>query len=152
MTLVAKYVYPDYPSGVCVYCGESADTMDHLLPVAWTGEADRKRVPTVPSCRECNSTLNDHYIPDVPERRQYLHRLYRIKYKKALGAIMWGESDLEAMGASLRYAVQKLMDEHDRTRARLAWPTNPTYDADAWAHAWTKDGDPFAGSMQHIDA
>lgn len=133
---VTTYVYPDYPSGICVYCGELADTVDHLLPKGFTGEADRKRVPVVPSCRECNSTLNDKYIPDVVDRREYVHSKYRTKYRRDLRAVQWGESDMAEFGPGIRLAIVRSQDAHSRAMQRLSWPHRPDYDYDAWRHAW----------------
>lgn len=133
---LVNYVHPDYPAGVCVYCGETGNTVDHLLPRGFTGEADRLRVPVVPACGECNSTLGDVYMPDVMERREYVQDKYRVKYKKYKKVVYWGESDLKEFGPQLRTVLRKQMAEHTRLISRLSWPKNPTYDADAWGGAW----------------
>lgn len=129
-------VHPDYPSGICIYCGELADTLDHLLPATWTGTAARRRIPVVPACRECNSTLNDKHITDVAERRSYVQAAYRAKYRKYLRVILWSDDDLMAMGPSLRLAIVEQMAKHERAMRRMSWPTEPDYDAEAWACAW----------------
>lgn len=141
-----NYVHPDYPGLDCVYCGELAGTKDHLLPRNFTGESDRLRVPVVPSCQECNSILSESYMPDVLERREYVQNRLRIKYKKYLRVIQWGESDLAEFGDQLRSVILSQMEQHDRIVRRLAWPEKPTYDYDAWAGAWEEplsvhDGD-----------
>lgn len=135
-TFLVNYVHPDYPAGICVYCGETGNTVDHLLPRGFTGEADRLRVPVVPACNECNSTLCDIYMPDVMERREYVQDKYNIKYRKYKKVIHWGESDLKQFGPQLRTVLRKQMKESQRLIDRLSWPKNPTYDADAWGGAW----------------
>ena len=134
-----RYVHPDYPVLDCVYCGESATTKDHLLPRSWSGDAGRRLVPVVPSCQECNSTLGDRFLPDVMDRRNYVHERYRVKYRKPLKAVLYGPTDLEQFGPGLRNGLIKLMDEHHRIIRRLAWPTDPEYDHQAWKHAWESD-------------
>lgn len=137
-----SYLYPDYPSGICVYCGELADTVDHLLPRQWSGDADRKRVPVVPACQECNSTLGAVFLPDVQDRRALVHAKYRQKYKKALTMLYRTEEGLDEFGPSLRHLIERMQAQHDAVMRRLAWPTDPTYDADAWAYAWTAEEPP----------
>jgi|LakMenE18May11ns_1017448.scaffolds.fasta_scaffold9922471_1 hypothetical protein len=137
--MAVAYRHPDYPADDCVYCGETADTQDHLLPRGYTGEAERKIVPVVPACRECNSTLNDIYMPDVIERRNYLHNKYRSKYRKFLTKVIWGPSDLEQFGPQIRTAIDRGMNQHYRILSRLAWPEDPTYDYKAWSACWDEE-------------
>jgi hypothetical protein len=132
-----RYVYPDYESGVCVYCGETADTVDHLLPKPWTGGTARKYVPVVPACRECNSTLGAIFLPDVQERRTEVHRRYRRKYRRALSMVVLHDDALDDFGPNIRLTVVRLHEEHYRALRRLSWPVDPSYDAEAWEHAWT---------------
>lgn len=56
----------------CVYCGDPSTEKDHLLPLSWTGKAARRWVPTVPSCRSCNSILSDFPDPRIYERCQLI--------------------------------------------------------------------------------
>jgi hypothetical protein len=46
---------------LCVYCGDPAVAMDHLVPVAWQRNgrngADRAGADLVPACLQCNSLL-----------------------------------------------------------------------------------------------
>lgn len=133
------YVYPDYAAGVCVYCGETADTIDHLLPRNWTGESHRKCVPVVPACRECNSTLSDVFLPDVEERRDLVHSRYRKRYRRELLMVARTEEGLAEFGASLRLVIERMQDLHYWVQRRLSWPVKPNYDAEAWAAAWSLD-------------
>lgn len=122
---------PAYPAGVCVYCGWPAGTKDHILPVSWTGLAVRSRTVTVPACAECNSAIGDTYAPTVEERREVAHRYLRRRYARYLRAIMWGESDLDAMGHTMRTAAVRHMNRHEAIMQRLAWPIDPLYDTRA---------------------
>ena len=131
------FLYPDYPPYLCVYCGETADTVDHLFPRGWSGDTTRKLVPVVPACRECNSTLQAIFLPSVEDRRAYIHRRYRVKYRRALQMLYRTEEGLAEFGPNLRLLISKLQDKHDAVMNRLNWPHDPNYDADAWADAWS---------------
>lgn len=42
----------------CVYCGNHADTIDHVIPKAMQGEDTLDNL--VPACNRCNSTKKDN--------------------------------------------------------------------------------------------
>lgn len=90
----------------------------------------------VPACRECNSTLNDILLPDVFDRRAYVHARYQKKYKRVLSMLYRTEEGLLELGPTLRLVVSRMQDEHDAVMRRLMWPTDPEYDSDAWENAW----------------
>lgn len=125
-------IRPAFPPGVCVYCGMPADTKDHILPRTWSGDSDRRRVVTVPACRECNSAIGEAYAPTVAERREIAHRYIRRRYAKYLKYVIRGQSDLDTMGHLMRTATIDARRKHEATMARLAWPTDPFYDARAF--------------------
>ena len=117
-----------YPNGICVYCGVIADTEDHLLPRTWTGDAVRKHVITIPACRQCNSTINDRYLPSITARRNEAHRYIARKYRKVLKIPAWSDTELRKLGKTLRSSVERGLHEQKLARARLAWPEEPDYD------------------------
>lgn len=137
------YRHPDYPAGDCVYCGETATTRDHLIPRNFSGESERAIVPVVPACVECNSTLGARYMPDVQERRDWLHARYKAKYRRHMRKVMWGPSDMKQFGPQVRTVIARGMAEHERIVRRLAWPTSPTYDYDAWGAYWDEVVEPL---------
>lgn len=124
-----RYVYEPY---VCVYCGEPADELDHLLPASWTGTAQRRAVPTVPSCSECNKILSDRLDPEVTDRRDYVHSQLRIKYYKQLRAYPYTDAELETFEPNLRSKLLVARVLKKNLEARLAWPLEPSYDIEAY--------------------
>lgn len=120
-----------YPPGVCVYCGQSADTKDHLLPRTWTGEAVRKNVLTVPACQECNSTIGDRYAPSITERRKIAQLAIAKKSKKLLQMPEWTKDELAELGKNLRSTIERGLHDRNVARARLSWPDVPDYDVRA---------------------
>lgn len=47
----------DSYAGCCAYCGDPADTWDHITPVVQGGVTDLWNI--VPACRSCNSRKRD---------------------------------------------------------------------------------------------
>lgn len=117
-----------YPEGVCVYCGLSAYTRDHLLPRSWTGESVRRNVLTVPACGECNSSINDRYVPSITARRRLAQECIAKKGKKLLGMRQWTPDEIAELGPTLRSFVEKGLFDRNKLLARLAWPEDPDYD------------------------
>lgn len=115
-------------------------TKDHLLPVSMTGEAQRKFVAVVPSCKECNCAIGDRIGHRITERREEAHRHIRRKYRKALEAgKRWTRAELAELGPNLRAAVGRLLLQDEVVRQRLAWPWDPDYDRRAFEKSGFED-------------
>lgn len=108
--------------GFCRYCGDPADTVDHLLPRAWTGEAQRSLVDTVPACRECNSALGDSFLRSIIERREHVREHLRRKYRRILDLPVWTEPELAELDHSLRTRVEDSLARREWIMDRLRWP------------------------------
>lgn len=54
----------------CVYCGDYADTIDHLIPHSFGG--DNSRGNLVPSCGVCNSIASDKIFSDFGEKWHFI--------------------------------------------------------------------------------
>lgn len=117
-----------YPRGVCVYCGATAWTKDHILPVTLTGEAIRRHVLVVPSCGECNSIINDKYAPSITERREIATRGLRKKYRKVLNAHHYTDEEVAEFGPGLRPTIIKARGERAYAQDRINFPEDPTFD------------------------
>lgn len=72
-----------YPS-LCVYCADTAQHRDHLVPEPWTGPIARRRVPTVPSCADCNTRVNDAPIFTIAGRCEVIAASLKKKKRKDL--------------------------------------------------------------------
>lgn len=121
-----RIAYPEY---VCTYCGLSAHTNDHLLPVTVTGEAVRKFVAVVPACLECNSAIGDRCGYRIGERREESHRHIERRYRKLLESKkLWTPTEIAQLGPNLRSAVKTSLAKAEIVAARLAWPHDPNYD------------------------
>lgn len=128
-----------YPAYICIYCGRSGYTVDHLLPRRLGGEAKRAYVVTVPACGTCNSLLNDTLTWSITERRAICHARLRRKYRKILNHFEYAESDLKEYGPTLRKAIVRGMEDKAEVMRMLDWPTDPLYDDRACEKAGIED-------------
>ena len=109
--------------GYCFYCGEPGDERDHPHPVAARG--DHKRIfdgrEIVFSCRECNASLSDELFETIELRVKYLIVKYKKKYKLNVGAVVWGEDELNELGPGLRQRIKKSLAQRHLAERRVAY-------------------------------
>lgn len=123
----------EYPAYVCTYCGMTANTKDHLLPVTMTGEAARRFVATVPACVECNSAISDRVGPSIIERRKEAHRHIRKANRRLLEAAkLWTPKELAELGPNLRRRIEASLAKRELVEMRLEWPIDSDYDLRAF--------------------
>lgn len=128
-----------YPYGICVYCGETAGTKDHLLPKPMTGLALRHLVAVVPACGNCNSRIGDFPSPNVNERRRRAQLSIERSSKTLLLRGFRDGNELKQLGPGLRRVAVKNNALYLLTRRRLAWPVDPHYDIRAFEHSGIED-------------
>lgn len=129
-----------YPWGVCIYCGRSAWTKDHLLPRAWSGDVKRHWVAIVPACGTCNSLLSDTLTWSITERRLICHERIRKHYRKVLRTVDHTPESLDEMGRILRQHCEDAMARKAEVRRMLTWPEDAAYDARALGHSGIDNG------------
>lgn len=118
----------DYPPYICVYCGQPADTRDHIIPTALTGVERRNSVLTVPACRQCNSAIGSTIVFSIDGRRTVAQAYIRRKYGKALKRPDYTPSEIQEFEGSLRLSVIASQEEKVWVQSRLEWPKDPDYD------------------------
>lgn len=129
-----------YQSGVCIYCGRSAHTDDHLLPRSWSGPTARQFVVVVPACGTCNNLLNDTLTWSITERRKIAHYRLRRKFRSVLLSVEFGDLDDEGFEGALKQSVAEGLDRKRTVDAMLAWPSHdPAYDLRACQKAGIAD-------------
>lgn len=119
---------------VCYYCGEPAESTDHVVPQAIlkslrilddeevTRELVRRnRILMVDCCLDCNSRLGAIYSSNLEARRQVLKYKLRRKYRRLLAMPDWDDSDLGRLGPGLQEFVLIRLVKRDRIRRRLAY-------------------------------
>ena len=121
-----------YGPDVCVYCGDPANTIDHVCPVwhvtrLFDDLADhlhslRHGLLTVPCCRDCNGALGGFIAYCISEKRDELKRRLRRKYQRLLGEYDWQPEELEELGYSLRGYIEGQETKRDWIMSRLQFP------------------------------
>lgn len=113
---------------LCTYCGEPAESLDHVVPVSFT-HANRPKgkqgefnngFERVPACRDCNGTLRNLMINSVEALAAYLAGRLESRFRKVLKMPRWDEDDLEELGHALRSSVEATVREQERVRRRIA--------------------------------
>lgn len=89
----------------CAYCGDPADTLDHVVPRSYDDTASFGRDKCVPACATCNTMLGNVFFHTVGERAAYLVRGYRWRYRKVLRSVAWDDDELAELGYALRKSV-----------------------------------------------
>jgi hypothetical protein len=60
----------------------------------------------IPACSECNGILSSSYIKRLSDRKKYLLKAYRKKYKKLMESPCWTETELNELSYELRSAIE----------------------------------------------
>jgi hypothetical protein len=112
----------------CTYCGLPSDSIDHIPPQAMRAMiqdlgAYKGVWREVPACRWCNSHLADLALLTVEDRRQYIKKVLRKKFKKLLSLPDWTDAALAELGPSLRCFVIDSIHKAQIVKERLAWPS-----------------------------
>lgn len=126
-----------YGHDVCVYCGELADTIDHLLCVSYVANllsinvhaVDRVRSSCikVPACVECNSLLGDFIAYTLEDKRAELKKRLRVKYKRLLNGKPWTQDEIDdGHKGRLRQYLQGNKNKRGRVELRLQFPADYT--------------------------
>lgn len=116
----------------CLYCGETPDSVDHVIPVAYFAPTRRNRKGmhgrglVAPACSECNSLLGDSMFPSLCERVSFVNEKIAFRYRKALGFPIWEESELEDISPSMANNIRANMRERSSIESRLVWIYSPT--------------------------
>jgi hypothetical protein len=111
----------------CYYCGQLATDIDHIPPqVARSklfdlGFMDRYPIHELPCCRECNSILGDRLPWTLNERRAYVKKRLRERYRKFLEIPDWTDSELAILRPTLQEFVICGLVQKERIEARLKW-------------------------------
>lgn len=99
----------------CTYCGDRGNTLDHVIPVSWRKDIDRKsntvsdntkKETCIPACNECNSLLNNFYLHTISKRAEYIAEKLSIRHKKILSSPTWSEDELSELERNLRNFVK----------------------------------------------
>ncbi len=116
----------------CVYCGQVADTIDHVLPVSvchymnwdsiYVWRLFRFGLYKVKCCGECNRIASDKPFTSIKDKRDYIQKKLRKKYAKWLRHVEWTDEEKETLGYSLKADIDQAMINKIITTNRVNYP------------------------------
>ncbi len=113
--------------GICVYCGDPADTIDHVIPLAWSlGRKKSKRTPVgpvCPACRDCNSHLASRYFDCFWDRCRW----NRDRIEKRALPILWFNHQIQELDYTMRSFVAHQCFVRLWYRIRADWFESPDF-------------------------
>lgn len=111
---------------VCRYCGDRADTIDHVPPLSYVSTVGIQRarevvgwLRLVDSCGACNGYLGSMHLLTLSDRLAHLKKVYSTKRSKLRVAPGWTERQIKALGPNLRRQFRASVAEHTRLTAKL---------------------------------
>lgn len=134
----------------CAYCGEKADSFDHVPPRNFTGVKSCKQKRTkkdgVPSCTECNVLLGAKCLLTIGGRAEYLAKKFKKRYWRVLESVDWEPQELDGLGYNMRESVLGTMRVKREINARIKYCEvialiSPSK-ADIWEEVEYDDGIP----------
>ena len=118
---------------VCYYCGQSADSIDHVIPqyllrqlvalgdMEITKDILRQRALKVWACRECNCLLGSSFQDSLVERKQFVKEKLKKKYRKVIELPKWDDDELNEMGYFLRQYIENAARLKEFIVQRINW-------------------------------
>lgn len=80
----------------------------------------------IPSCHECNNLAGAIPFVSILEKRQFIKKRIKQKYRKYLKRVMWDDDELVELGKNLQSAVLRGLQSTARVELRLSWPLATT--------------------------
>lgn len=99
----------------CVYCGDDADTKDHIIPITFYHTGNRKDTHTrhrgirenlVDCCRQCNSIAGNTYFDNIDDKKEYIREKLIKKYKSLINIPYWEEDEILELSHLLQVEVR----------------------------------------------
>ena len=96
---------------LCIYCGQPADTVDHVPPLNRIDDYEslgllQEQYILAPACRSCNSIANDKLEDGILQRIEVVKDRLAKNLRKYLKRVEWDEEELEELGPNLLSAVK----------------------------------------------
>ena len=112
--------------GPCVYCGMPSEVLDHMPPLSWAAMCSEKakqelKFFKLPACGECNGALGAMPLLSVKERRMYVRKWLRKRYKKALRVPYWDEDELKELSPTLCEEIRRANKQSALIKDRVTW-------------------------------
>lgn len=116
----------------CVYCGLKAQARDHVLPLTravlinFDHPAAKRAVGqglnTVPCCHECNNIAEDEFFTNIRDKRVFIQKKLKKKYRKYLKTVLWDEEELREVSYTMRQDIEKMLHNRMIVERRILFP------------------------------
>lgn len=116
----------------CVYCGQAASTIDHVLPITFAYSLNLNSpgarrelgqgLNKVPCCLECNTLACNTPFVSVLEKRRYIQKKLKAKYKRLLVFKPWDTEELAEVSQNLRDTIIQSMHKRLLVESRVNYP------------------------------
>lgn len=102
----------------CFYCGEVANTKEHITPqsVMRMGNGE-----TVRACADCNSCIGATCPVDLEERVQTLIERFTRRFKLTKTIPEWDDEEISELGPALKRKVRQKIYERQRAINRVLY-------------------------------
>lgn len=110
-----KIRYHREHSLTCFYCGDLADSKDHVFPQAHGGASGE----TVISCRDCNFRMGALGSLSVDQRICHLIESLERKHQLNKPIPEWDDEELEELGPSLRLRIKAAVHQRQNALERV---------------------------------
>ena len=133
--------YPFFRIGhhqLCVYCGDMANSVDHVIPVSYQTEEDRPQGwltnfgPVAHCCSRCNNTLSNKYFDTFQERCREASELIDCEVK----SVEWTKREILGLDLSLQRFVEQKQAYRLWMRFRADWFESRDYLLNLEQLAW----------------
>lgn len=124
-SLYSTHFSGDGKRNCCFYCGDMAESVDHVPPLTWVEsktikEWKKSRIPFVriQCCMECNKLLGNKPLFTVQERVEYLEKKLLDQYEKR--STLWSKEEISEMSLMFQRQIiaKQNQAKHLLTRAR----------------------------------
>lgn len=111
--------WTDRHNEACVYCGDFATDVDHLVPMPWTGPVARRYVPTVMACRDCNARISAAPVFTIAGRAEIVATSLLRKHGRRLAIPDRSSAVLATFGRRLCTDLTAAQNRRGHMRRRL---------------------------------
>jgi 5-methylcytosine-specific restriction endonuclease McrA len=111
---------------LCVYCGQPADTRDHVPPISRCGDYEALKLTKpkylkVPACKNCNSIASNSLQETIFSRIEFVKDSLIKKYAKKYGAVEWDQCEIDDLGPNLKSHIKKGERMNKLIRSRVEY-------------------------------
>lgn len=132
-----KQMVPDYLfglKGICTYCGDTAQTIDHVIPVSFfdgkivRSAALRGKGVRTYACSDCNCMLSNKYFESFRERCKYVNQGIERRFKRVLNMPVWTDEEFKELGKNIRSRLAEKLNLKALVLERIRWQTTNEFD------------------------